>query len=190
MASRSNRKQMKEFEEKLVKENAGKSGIVSEFEWHDRKHIGWFPIGLTSYKIENGKIFVNKGLFNVTSNQTRLYRITDMQMRRTFWQRLLFHTGTLILISKVDADHEIKFENIKNPELLNSTLSDLIEADRKKNNVLGKEFYSPGCGSGFGGHGGPGGPGDPDSSADSDGDGIPDYMDDHFDEMTDHLGEE
>ena len=181
-----NKKQMKEFGEKLNKETEGKNGIVSEFEWHDRKHIGWFPIGLTSYSIKGGKIFVNKGLFNTVSNQTRLYRITDMQMRRTFLQKVLFHTGTLILVSKVDADHEIKFENIKHPELLNDTLSDLIEADRRKNNVLGKEFYSPGCGMDFG-HGGPGGP---NPMADADGDGIPDYMDDHFDGVPDHTTEE
>ena len=179
------KKTIKEYGDRLAKESGEKAGIITEFEWHDRKHIAWFPIGLTSYKIQNGKIFVNKGFFNMTSNQTRLYRITDMQMRRTFWQRILFHTGTLILVSKVDADHEIRFESIKNPELLNSILSDLIEADRRKNNVLGKEFYSPGCGSGHG-HGGPG-HGGPDMSVDSDGDGIPDVLDDHFDEMPDHI---
>ena len=52
----------------------------------------------------------------------------------------------MVLVSKVDADHELPLENIKNPKEVNEMLSDLIEESRHSKNVVGKEFYSKGSG--------------------------------------------
>ncbi len=113
--------------------------------WSDRKHHLWFPFSFTKYTVRNGRLYVDKGLFNTVSDQTLLYRITDIRLKRDFWQKI-FGTGTVILVSKVDVNHEILLENIKRPRETNEMLADLIEETRQKKNVVGKEFYSKGCG--------------------------------------------
>lgn len=117
----------------------------NEIVWQDRKHVMWFPIGFEKYTVKNGRIYINRGLLTTVSDQTLLYRITDIQLRRTLGQKI-FGTGTIVLVSKVDADHEIVLRNIKNSEDVANMLSDLIEYTRRNKNVVGKEFYSSGCG--------------------------------------------
>ena len=119
--------------------------------WKDRKHHLWFPLSFTKYSVRNGRVYVDKGLFNTVSDQTLLYRITDIRMKRDFWQKI-FGTGTVVLVSKVDAEREILLENIKKPRDVNDMLAELIEEARRKQNVIGKEFY--GKSGGFD-HGGP-----------------------------------
>ena len=114
--------------------------------WSDRKHILWFPIGLVKYTVrEDERIYIDRGLFNTVSDQTLLYRITDIQMSRTFGQKIC-GTGTVVMVSKVDADHEIVLKNIKKPREVLRMLADLIEESRQKRQVVGTEFYSRGCG--------------------------------------------
>ena len=128
-------------ERKKELESGENRGVV----WSDRKHHLWFPISFTKYTVKNGRVYRERGLFNTVSDQTLLYRITDIRLKRNFWQKI-FGTGTVILVSKVDADHELALENIKNPKEINELLSDLIEESRHSKNVVGKEFYSKGCG--------------------------------------------
>ena len=111
--------------------------------WKDRKHHMWFPFSFTKYYIQNGRIYIEKGLLNSTSDQTLLYRITDMQLRRTLAQKI-FGTGTIILISSVDAMSRINLENIKNPKEVYNTISNMVEEARTRKNVVGKEFYARG----------------------------------------------
>lgn len=109
--------------------------------WEDRKHIAWFPIGFDKYTVRDGRIYINKGLFSTVSDQTLLYRVIDIQLRRTLWQKI-FGTGTIILISRVDADPEIVLENVKDPRYVMEMLSELIEEERRDKKAVGKEFYA------------------------------------------------
>ena len=109
--------------------------------WDDRIHIAWFPIGFEKYTVRDGKIYINKGLFSTVSDQTLLYRVIDIQLRRTLRQKI-FGTGTIILISRVDADPEIVLENVKDSRYVMDMLSELVEEEREKRNVVGKEFYA------------------------------------------------
>lgn len=109
--------------------------------WEDRKHIAWFPIGFEKYTVRDGKIYINKGLFSTVSDQTLLYRVIDIQLCRTLRQKI-FGTGTIILISRVDADPEIVLENVKDSRYVMDMLSELVEEEREKRNVVGKEFYA------------------------------------------------
>ncbi|MBQ8304686.1 MAG: PH domain-containing protein [Blautia sp.] len=134
--------------QKAPETNNGKrpAGRKAEVVWKDRKHHLWFPISFTKYCLtDDDRLHIDRGLLSTVSDQTMLYRITDMQLRRTLGQRL-FGTGTLVLVSKVDADHEIVLQNIGHPKDTESMFADKIEESRRKYNVVGKEFYSRGCG--------------------------------------------
>lgn len=161
--------------ENMADLNAAKGKVL----WQDRKHILWFPIGTIKYTIrDDERIYIDKGIFNTVSDQTLIYRVTDIQLSRTFGQKLC-GTGTVVLVSKIDADHEIVLKNIGKPKVVMQMISNLIEETRKRHNMIGKEFF------GSGGHGGFGGSVmmppppmsvdvGPDMGVDMDGDGMPD----------------
>ena len=117
----------------------GNNGVL----WKDRKHFMWFPFSFTKYSVRNGRIYIEKGLFSSTSDQTLLYRITDIQLRRSFSQKI-YGTGTVALISNIDAEPHLLLENIKNPKKVYDLLSNLVEDARAQKNVIGKEFYARG----------------------------------------------
>ncbi len=119
--------------------------LSKEIVWQGRKHWLWFGATFTKYTLYKDRLIVDKGFLNTVSDQTLLYRITDIRLRRSLWQKI-FGTGNVILISKVDSDHELVLQNVKNSKQLTETISDLVEQNRSARNVVGKEFYSDGCG--------------------------------------------
>lgn len=108
--------------------------------WRDRKHFMWFPFSFTVYEVRNDRLYIQRGLFNTTYDETLLYRIVDLSMRQSLGQKI-FGTGTVQLVTRVDQDRDILLLNIKNPKKVKELLSELVEDARKKKSVVGKEFY-------------------------------------------------
>ena len=64
--------------------------------WHDRKrHLG-LPLSFTKYSMSEDRLFVETGFLNLEQNEVRLYRILDLQLKRSFGQRI-FGVGSIIL---------------------------------------------------------------------------------------------
>lgn len=108
--------------------------------WQDRKHYLWFPISFTKYVVKNNRLLIQKGLLNSQLDETLLYRIVDLTMNQSLLGKL-FGTGDITITSRVDTEAVIVLESIKNPMAVYSTLSEAVEACRKSQNVVGKEFY-------------------------------------------------
>ncbi|MBE5921276.1 MAG: PH domain-containing protein [Lachnospiraceae bacterium] len=111
--------------------------------WRDRKHFMWFPFSFTTYAIADGRLYQNKGLLTTISDEVLLYRIVDVQLKRTLWHRL-FGTGDVILTTRVDKDKDIVLKNIKQSDAVKTMISKMVEEVRNAKNVVGKEFYSMG----------------------------------------------
>ena len=58
-----------------------------EILWKDRKHHLWFPISFTKYYITGGRLHIKKGLLSTIHDETILYRITDITLKRTLAHR-------------------------------------------------------------------------------------------------------
>ena len=129
--------------------------------WRDRKHFMWFPFSFTVYEVKNDRLYIQRGLFSTSYDETLLYRITDVKLTRTLAQKI-FGTGTIELCTTVDHDGHILLENVKKPMDVKAQLSELVEEARDKKKVIGKEFY--------GSHGGM------NEFQDLDGDGEPDIL--------------
>lgn len=108
--------------------------------WSDRKHWLWFPFSFTKYYVKDGRLFVSTGLFTSREDECLLYRITDISMTRSLGQKIC-GTGTIHLNTKDRSTPIIHLTNIKHPAELRSMLSNLIENEREKHNVVGKEMY-------------------------------------------------
>jgi hypothetical protein len=108
--------------------------------WKDKKHFMWFPAGFTTYYIKNDRLMIKRGLLSTTLDETLLYRIVDLTCKQTLGGRL-FGTGHVILKTRVDTMPEIVLENISKPFQVRDMLSNLIEESRRRQNVVGNEFY-------------------------------------------------
>ena len=108
--------------------------------WRDRKHWAWFPWSFTKYEVRNDRLYVQSGLFKTSYDETLLYRIVDIRLSRTLWQKI-FGTGTITLYTRVDVNNHIQLVNIKNSVDVKEYLSELIEEIRNRKKVVGKEFY-------------------------------------------------
>ncbi len=120
--------------------NAEIRTISEQVIWKDRKHHLWFPLSLTSYRVEEGRLYVNTGLLSSREDECLLYRILDITMTRTLAQRL-FGTGTIELNTRDQSTPVIRIENIKRPREVKRLLSDLIEKERISKRIVGKDMY-------------------------------------------------
>ena len=106
--------------------------------WHDRKrHLG-LPISFTKYSMSEDRLFVETGFFNLTQNEVRLYRILDLQLRRSLGQRL-FGVGSIIVSSSDKSLGTFEIRNVKHSANVKEMLSVQVEQQREAKRVYTRE---------------------------------------------------
>ena len=111
-----------------------------EVVWKDRKRIIFgLPWTFTKYGLSEDRFFVETGFFNIKEDEVRLYRIMDVSVERTFWQRL-FKLGTITCHSSDKTLKTFEIKNIKNPSQVKELLSSYVEEERDRKRVSSKEF--------------------------------------------------
>ena len=107
--------------------------------WRDRKRnfLG-LPWTFTVYQLDEGRLFIDTGLFNSTEDDIRLYRITDITLHRSLWQKII-GTGTIHCDSADKTKKEFDILNIKHSFETKELLSDLVEKARLANRVYARE---------------------------------------------------
>lgn len=112
------------------------------YKWSDRKRIIFgLPWTFTKYAATDEKLLIRTGVLNVKEEEERLYRILDLTLKRTLFQRL-WGLGTIHVCSADKSTPEFDILNIKNPEIVKNMLSDMVEEERRKKRVSGREFMS------------------------------------------------
>lgn len=115
--------------------------MEQEIIWKDRKRIIFgLPWTFTKYRLSKDRLFIERGLFNVTEDEVRLYRITDVSLVRSFWQRL-FGLGTITCCSADKTLGDFQILNIKNSREVKELLSENIEKERVSKRVISKEDF-------------------------------------------------
>ena len=108
--------------------------------WSDRKRIIFgLPWTFTKYKLNENCLFIKRGVLSISEEEIRLYRILDITMKRSFWERL-FGLGTIHLCTADKSTPEIDILHIKNPQETRTMLSDMIEKERSERYVGIREF--------------------------------------------------
>ena len=97
----------------------------------ERKRWGFFgiPWTFTKYILTEKKIIIQKGLLRSTENEILMYRVTDMELTRTLFQKM-FGIGTLTVYSHDKTNPTLEIKNIKHVREFKDTLSDAVEKDR------------------------------------------------------------
>lgn len=120
--------------------------MAGEVIWEERKRnflgLAWT---FTKYIVYEERMIIKTGLLTSTEDEIRLYRVTDITLRRSLWQRML-GLGTIRLNSSDTSMPVLDIRNIRNSRDVRDTLSDLVDAARAKKNIYVTEGSNTGAG--------------------------------------------
>ena len=106
-----------------------------KYVWKDRKHtfLG-LPLAFTRYRATDSKLILDIGFFSRNEDEVRLYRITDLTLRRSFFERL-FGLGTIHCCAGDKTMPEFDIKHIRHSKIVKDMLSDMVEKERNEKRV-------------------------------------------------------
>lgn len=112
------------------------------FVWQDRKRILFgLPFTFTTYHLTPEKLLIRSGILNTQEEEIRLYRIMDVTLRRSLWERL-FGLGTIHCCSADKSTPEFDIRWIPHSADVKEQLSNMIETERENKRVSSREFMA------------------------------------------------
>ncbi|CBK73396.1 Bacterial membrane flanked domain [Butyrivibrio fibrisolvens 16/4] len=112
---------------------------MADILWHDRKRHFGLPLSFTKYSMSEDRLFVETGFLNLTQNEVRLYRILDLQLKRSLGQRI-FGVGSIFVSSSDKNLGTFEIRNIKHSANVKEMLSVQVEQQRESKRVVGREY--------------------------------------------------
>ena len=100
--------------------------ITIESLWKDRKRYFGLPLSFTSYRLSDDRLFVSEGFLNIRDDEILLYRVRDIDTRRSLWQRL-FGVGTVTVLSSDKTMPTLELKNIKDPIFVKELIHRQVE---------------------------------------------------------------
>ena len=97
------------------------------------------PWSFTIYSFDEERLFIERGVFTKREDEVRLYRILDISLQRSFIQRI-FKMGTITVDSSDKTMKTFELKNIKNSKEVKEQLSQLVEEERQRKRITGREF--------------------------------------------------
>ncbi|MGM9523594.1 MAG: PH domain-containing protein [Faecousia sp.] len=94
--------------------------------WKDRKRFLGMPLSFTRYAISKDRLFLSVGFLSVRDEEILLYRVRDISIRRTLWQRI-FGVGSINVTSADKSTPQLVLKNIKHPLDIKELLHENVE---------------------------------------------------------------
>ena len=94
--------------------------------WQDRKRYFGLPLSFTRYSLSEDRLFISEGFLTIRDDEILLYRVRDIDTRRTLWQRI-FGVGTVTVISSDKTMPTLVLKNIKDPWLVKELIHKQVE---------------------------------------------------------------
>lgn len=119
--------------------------VVMDNEWNDKRRYFGAPISFTYYNITDNRLYIKRGLLLTRYDELMLYRIYDIKMVQSLWQKL-FGVGTVILYTSDASSAAYKMFrliNIKYPLMVRDLISRKVENAREEMGIHGAEFIGP-----------------------------------------------
>lgn len=110
--------------------------------WSERKRnaLG-LPWTFTVYGLTEDRLFIKSGMLTVHEDEVRLYRVLDLTLSRSLWQRLL-GLGTIHVVSSDKTMKNFDIVNVRKSADVMEQLSELVEKERDHKRVSSREFMS------------------------------------------------
>lgn len=111
--------------------------------WSDRKRWTLFglPWTFTKYTCTSEKFILESGVLSTKEEEIRLYRIMDLTLERSFWQRI-FGLGTITCDTVDKSTPKLVIRNVKRSREVKELISEAVEAERVKKRVSSREYMS------------------------------------------------
>lgn len=88
--------------------------VKMNFLWKDRRRRMGLPLSFTRYALTEDRLFLDTGFFNLRSEEILLYRIRDINLRRSLWQRIC-GVGSIRVLSSDKSTPDLLIKNVKHP---------------------------------------------------------------------------
>lgn len=111
--------------------------------WKDRKRFLGLPLSFTRYRLSENRIFCEKGFFNIHEEEILLYRVRDLELRRTLGQRI-FGVGSVFVHSSDKTMPVLELKNIKLPKEVKERLYRQVEHCKDLRRMRTMEFVGNG----------------------------------------------
>lgn len=114
--------------------------IEQNYIWKDRRRpIFGLPLSFTKYSLTDEKLIIDSGFLSVSQEEVRLYRIMDVTVKRSLFQRL-FNVGTIHCCSADKSTPEFDIKDVKNAVQVKDMLSNYVEKERERKKISSREF--------------------------------------------------
>ena len=111
-----------------------------QYVWRDRKRtLFGLPWSFTRYALTEEKLLIDTGFFSRTEDEVRLYRILDLTLRRSFFERLC-GVGTIHCCTADKSMGEFDIKHIKRSREIKELLSAMVEEERRARRVGMREY--------------------------------------------------
>lgn len=97
-----------------------------EYIWKDRKRWLGMPLSFTRYAISEDRLFLSVGFLSIRDEELLLYRVRDISVQRTLWQRI-FGVGTVAITSSDKTTPNLILKNVKHPTDVKELLHTQVE---------------------------------------------------------------
>ena len=111
----------------------------------ERKRWGFFglPFTFTTYTLTEKKLLINSGLLSSVEDEILLYRVVDLTLRKTLFQKL-FGLGTVIVHAQDKTTPTLELKNIRRSHEFKELLSEQIEKEKTRLRMRKGELISDG----------------------------------------------
>lgn len=108
--------------------------------WKDkRRPLFGKPWSFTTYILYPDRLIVKSGLVRIRTDILMLYRILDIAMTQTFFDRM-FDVGTIQLSTADKSTPKLSILSVKDPERVLNMISDRVEDIREAKGIRPHEF--------------------------------------------------
>lgn len=100
--------------------------VTIEYLWKDRKRYFGLPLSFTRYCLSEDRLFLSVGLLSIKDDEVLLYRVRDIDTRRSLWQRI-FGVGTVTVLSSDKTMPNLVLKNVKDPVFVKELIHRQVE---------------------------------------------------------------
>ena len=112
--------------------------------WTDRKRYFGLPISFTKYSLSEDRLFRETGLLNLNEEEVLLYRVRDVSLSRSLWQRI-FGVGTITVHSSDKTSPTLEVINVKDSKSVKELIFTNVEKAKEERRMRATELLDDGA---------------------------------------------